>query len=160
MCTVFLIEYDMKAKKTLWAACIAAVLLLCSCSRGQKTGVIRVRVLDGYTDLPIAGACVTVPETEERFITNSDGMTEAMRLPVMPDPQYDSLAPSASGRITLLVRAEGRTPYLLLYARVTPDSERRIDVLLFPDDGSIPVFTVIEAPDGEWCERLVQRYGK
>ena len=91
-------------------------------------------------------------------MTGLDGSTCEMLLPVIPDSEYDKLLPSDSGRISFIVNAKGYTPYLLLYARVSPDETRQIDVLLFPDDGTLPVFTVIEAPEEEWCRELAERY--
>ena len=101
---------------------------------------------------------VTVPETGERFYTGFTGCTEPMSMPVIPDGEYEKLLPSGSGRISLIVTAEGYTPYLLLYARVKPGEARNIEILLFPDDGTLGVFTVIEAPPSEWAEELVSRY--
>ena len=86
-------------------------------------------------------------------------MTERMRLPVIQDREYDRLLPCSLGRLTLIVFAEGYAPYMLLYVRIEADREREpIPVLLFPDDGTLPVFTVIEAPPSEWAEELVKRY--
>lgn len=118
----------------------------------------RVRVLDGMTDTPVCGACVAVPETGERFCTGADGRTEVMELPVLRDEGYDRLLPSDGGRITFIIYAEEYMPYLLLYARTHEGERGCFDVLLFPDDGTLPVFTVIEAPPSEWAEELVSRY--
>lgn len=147
-------------KLAVFAVLACAVLLICGCGGEKAYGQMRVRVLDGFTDRPIEGASVTVPETGGRYHTCADGRTEAFSLPVIRDAEYDRLLPSDEGRATLLVTAEGYTPYLLLYARVKEGVCRELDVLLFPADGSLPVFTVIEAPDGSWCERLAEKYGK
>ena len=118
---------------------------------------MRLRVLDGMTDFPIRGAEVVVPETGERFITDENGSTAEMVLPVIPDAEYDKLLINSEGRITFIVYAEGYVPLLLLYAR-TRQNRDVIEALLFRDDGTLPVFTVIEAPPTEWSEELVEKH--
>ena len=149
----------MKEKKTvLFLFILSLCLMLAGCGANEKTGGVTIRVLDGFTSMPIAGASVTVPETDGRFLTGEDGRTCEMLLPVIPDGEYDKLLPSGAGRISFIVNAKGYTPYLLLYARVKPGGTRSIDILLFPDDGTLPVFTVIEAPDEAWCAEIIRRY--
>ena len=149
----------MKINMLIFLTLLPVLALLPGCGeRDAYTGSVRVRVLDGLDSTPIEGACVTVPETGERFLSRGDGRTDEMLLPVIPDAEYDALLPAECGRITLLVTAEGYTPYLLLYARVRPNEARRIDVLMFPDDGTLPVFTVIEAPDADWCGEFAERF--
>ena len=138
---------------------LAVLVSFAGCAKGSSPcGAVRVRVLDGMTDSPISGAVVTVPETGQSCLTDAGGLSPSMVLPVIKDSEYDRLLPSDEGRITFIVRAEGYTPYLLLYARIAPGCERTFDVLLFADDGTLPVFTVIEAPPADWSEELISRY--
>jgi hypothetical protein len=136
------------------------LILYCACSQNREPehGLVRVLVKDGFSDTPVAGACVTVPETGGRYYTDDGGLTEPISVPVIPDTEYEKLLPSGEGRATLLVTAEGRTPYLLLYARIRPNEERTIEILLFPADGTLPVFTVIEAPGEGWCASFAERF--
>ena len=137
---------------------IAILLLLTACSKeSAPVSKLRVRVLDGFTDAPIENARVVVPETGEAFPTGPDGLTEEMTLPVIPDSEYDKLLPCPDGRATLIVYADGMTPYLLLYLR-TGTNREPVAVRLFPDDGTLGVFTVIEAPPEEWAEELVSKW--
>ena len=153
-------------KAAITAAILLALALFARCGElspareaAGKTGGMRVRVVDGYTDKPIEGAEVVVPETGARYHTDARGKTPKLNLPVIRDSEYDLLLENEQGRATLIVFAEGYTPYLLLYARVTPQKEREgPTVRLFPDDGTLPVFTVIEAPPPEWAEELVDKY--
>ena len=140
----------------IWVFLLAAPLFACGSSAGY--GEVTVRVCDGYTDLPIVGACVTVPETGASFTTSPDGRTGAMLLPVIPDAEYEHILPSGTGRVTLIVTAEGFTPCLMLYVRVSSGMSREISVLLFPADGSLSVFPLIEAPDEDWCLGVVEKY--
>lgn len=141
---------------------MSALVLLIGCVKkpSPERGGMRVRVTDGMSGRPVAGACVTVPETGERIFTGADGTAVFEDLPVLPDSEYDALLPCPCGRVTLLVTAEGFTPYLLLYARVFPNESREVGILLFPDDGTLKTFSVIEAPPQEWCDELAERYGE
>lgn len=125
----------------------------------ESTGRMRVRVVDGMTDTPIEGAVVVLPETGGRYYTGADGLTEVITLPCLPDERHSALLETGEGRTTVIVYAEGYAPYLLLYARVLPGKERETPtVYMFADDGTLPVFEVIEAPPMEWAERVVERY--
>lgn len=146
-------------KSSVFASALLILAVFCSC-RVHEEGVFRVHVADGFTDVPICGAEVVIPETGERFLTGENGATEEIRIPVIPDREYDSLLKNREGRATVIVYAEGYVPYILLYARVRAGERREPSILLFPADGSLPVFTVIEAPDEEWCERLAKEYAK
>lgn len=139
---------------------IAALVLFSGCA-AEKTecGALTVRVSDGFSGTPVEGAVISVPEAGATAVTDVSGIAAMDGLPVIGDSEYDRLLENPEGRITLLVTKEGYTPYLLLYARLTPGRRREVEILLFPDDGSLPVFTVIEAPDGSWCRELAEKYG-
>ncbi|MCR5808439.1 MAG: carboxypeptidase-like regulatory domain-containing protein [Clostridiales bacterium] len=153
-------------KKTAAFAMLACfICLFPACGKGTRADknespvcVMRLCVRDGPADEPIYGACVVVPETGERFYTDENGLTPKMELPVIPDENLSGILPSRGGRITFIVYAEGYTPYLLLYARTFPGVRDTPTALLFPDDGTLPVFTVIEAPDEGWCRELAEKF--
>ncbi|MCR5610318.1 MAG: carboxypeptidase-like regulatory domain-containing protein [Clostridiales bacterium] len=142
--------------KKIFAIILLSALFSACVPSPVPTSGITLRVFDGMSGRPLPGARVVVPETGGEFFTDRSGCTEGMLLPVVHDSEYDRLLKSPSGRITFIVYADGYTPYLLLYARTGED--RAIDVNLFPDDGTLPVFTVIEAPSPEWARELVERY--
>ena len=144
--------------------CIAAAV--CGCVSGtvspaavDATGLMRVRVVDGMTDEPIRGAEVVLPEAGILCRTGADGMTGLMTVPCVPDERHASLCGTEDGRTTVIVYADGYVPYLLLYAMVEPGRERETPTAyMFPDDGSLPVFAVIEAPPMEWAAAVAERY--
>ena len=158
--------------KTLLIIVISSLTMCCGCAResgrecvcgtentGLPNGFMRVRVLDGSDDTPIEGACVVVPEADLICVTDARGLTETMELPCVVDAALDALCPYDEGRVTLIVYADGYIPYLLLYCRVLPGQERETPtVYMWPDDGSLPVFEVIEAPPLEWAAELVKMY--
>jgi hypothetical protein len=129
------------------------------CAEDKKFGERIVCVRDGFTDEPIRGALVVIPEAGIETVTGPDGGTTVLRLPIIPDAEYEKLLPANEGRVTVLVYADGKTPYLLLYARVREGELRKPQVLMFPSDGSMEVFPVCEAPGMSWCEELARMYG-
>lgn len=132
---------------------------LSGCSgRRVRYGSIRVSVLDGFTDEPIPGACVIIPETGARYTSGADGSTPVIELPVLADSEYDRLLRSEKGRATVIVYSEGRTPCLMLYVRIEEGRCRSLTARMFPDDGSIAAFPVIESPDAGWCAELTEEY--
>ena len=157
----FGISFNMFIKKLLVFAAAAVFALIPCCTGGREpagSALLYVRVLEGFTGEPVTGAAVTVPEAGLTCLTGTDGMTDGMPVPVIPDAEYEALLPSGTGRATVLVTAPGFTPCLLLYARTEPNEARTVELLLFPDDGSLPVFTMVESPDNDWCLRLAQKY--
>ncbi|MBQ2517986.1 MAG: hypothetical protein II536_04080 [Clostridia bacterium] len=152
----------MLIKKALFVCVLLFAALAVSGCAGKPPGAqnanMIVCVRDGFTDEPITGARVVIPEAGVEALTGPDGKTEVLRLPVIRDAEYEKLLPSNEGRVTVLVYAEGMTPYLLLYARVRENELRQPEVLMFPADGSMEVFPVCEAPDMSWCEGLAKMF--
>ena len=142
------------------SAFIAAALIF-SGNRNRagsnETGFMRVCVHDGETDMPLAGARVVIPETGGEYETGEDGFTPVMELPVYYDEQYNDILKQDYGRITVLVYHEGYVPYALYFTHVEPNTLRRgPNVWLFRGNGS--PFSIIEGPDDDWSERLIEEY--
>ncbi len=122
-------------------------------------GGIGLAISDGFTGKPIKNACAVIAETNARGYSDENGCVLFSHLPVLPDRQYDELYPSDVGRVTLIIYAEGYVTYLLLYVRIRADYTREnVEILMFEDDGSIPVFQIIEAPQLDWAAGLVDRF--
>lgn len=123
----------------------------------QETGFMRVCVHDGETDMPICGARVVIPETGFECMTDEDGFTPVMELPVYYDEHYASFFPQDYGLITVLVYSDGYVPYALYFTHIEPNVLRRgPNVWLFPGDGA--PFSIIEGPDDDWSNRLIEEY--
>ncbi len=135
-------------------------LFACACAGGdEECAYVRIRVLDAFTEQPICGAKVVFAETEEFSYTDASGSTQLMRVPFLLDPQYEALLPSGKGRITLIAYSGGYLPYVLSYMRVSPGEVRDdITLYMFKDDGSIPVFSIIEGPDEDWAAGLAEKF--
>lgn len=144
-------------------ALVAGGLSACGSPSAIKyeNGRLQVTVLDGFTDEPVKGAQVVIPEIDECLMTDEEGRTPEIDVPVIKDAHYETLSPAAYGRITILVYCEGYVPYALFYVHTREGELRRgpTTYLFKPDSAqSIPVISIIEGPDQDWAEKVVEKY--
>lgn len=123
----------------------------------RETGKICIAVYDGFTLEPIENAKVVIPEIDKTLYTGTDGKTDIITVPVLPDEHYNELKKQEYGRITVLVYADGYLPYGLFFAHVYPDTTRSPNIWLFEDDGGEP-FVIIESPNPVWANEIIERY--
>ena len=155
----------------LWRSCAARALLhlaagLCllpapGCVRAGETGLLSVRVTDGWTDAPIENARVVIPESGGVCQTDGNGRTVLMEVPVLRDAHFRHILPQDWGTVTVLVYAEGYYACALYHARVAADAPREdLPIRLFPNDGTLETpFSLIESPDEDWVREMLHRYG-
>jgi len=114
-------------------------------------------VIDGRTGLPIENAVIVIPETGEQYQTHSNGKTDVIRIPYVPESDFDDIYPKAWGEVTLLAYAEGYAPYALFYLQLTENTLREgPTVMLFP--GEQDPFSIIEGPPDKWVSALIEKY--
>lgn len=126
-------------------------------------GFVQPFVVDGFTEDPIAGAQVVVPELNMYFPTGKDGMTAPIKVPVRADSNFERINPKTWGEITLIVYKENYIEYVLLNAQVSENEVRKGPmILLFPISvgGRNQPFALIESPHDEWVSDLVDKYRK
>jgi hypothetical protein len=125
------------------------------------TAGLTLRVLEGYTESPIADASVVVLETGKTYKTNDKGMTEVIEVPVIRDTRYDSILQKPWGEVSLIVYKDGFVPYALFYLQVLGGQTREgVKILLFEQgstDSEEP-FSIIEGPNRAWVDQLVEMY--
>lgn len=125
------------------------------------TAGMQVEVVDGFTDMPIKNASVVIPEIDSCFITDECGKTPLIQLPIIRDTHYDKILRQDWGTVTVLVYGDGYLPYALFYTMVEPDTTREgLKIYLFPEDTTTSKFpfVIIEAPQREWVDRLIDTY--
>ncbi len=128
---------------------------------GAATAKLTVRVLEGYTESPIADASVVVLETGKVYQTDSKGMTETIDVPVIRDKRYDAILEKPWGEITLIIYKDGFVPYALFYLQVIGGQTREgVKILLFEQGAteSYAPFSIIEGPSRAWVDALVDMY--
>ena len=57
-------------------------------------------------DEPLEGAVVVIPETNMQYITNTEGKTELIQVPLLRDKHYSKLLKQDYGLVTVLVYCE------------------------------------------------------
>jgi hypothetical protein len=125
------------------------------------TAKLTLRVLEGYTESPIAGASVVVLETGKTFTTNEEGMTDIIEVPVIRDTRYDAILEKQWGEVSVIIYKDGFVPYALFYLQVLGGQTREgVKILLF-EQGSTDTeepFSIIEGPNRAWVDQLVEMY--
>jgi len=128
-------------------------------SSGSAT--LQVCVVDGWTDIPIEGATVVIPEINKSFKTDSQGKTPIISVPVIADTTYQSILEKSWGEITLLVYNDGYIPYALFHVMVSENVYRDGPTILLFQKGSTSSddpFCIVEGPDTTWVYKLIEKY--
>jgi len=124
-------------------------------------GYIQPQVVNGFTEEPLQGAQIVIPEINKTFTTNSQGQTERIQVPILVDEHFSSLHPKSWGEITLIVYKEGYNEYVLFHTHVWENQTRQgPKILLFPKEKSQanePIF-IVEGPHRLWVNSLVEKY--
>lgn len=125
------------------------------------TGSIIVYVEDGAAGEPLPNASVAIPETGETYLTDADGKTAPIRVPILEDTEYGGILPKPWGEITLLIYKQGYADCAVFHVNIWEDQTRNgPTVLLFPlkgDEANEP-FTLTEAPNRLWVKQLLGQY--
>lgn len=123
-------------------------------------GYIQPQVVDGFTERPIEGATVVIPELQKKFKTNTQGLTPAIQVPIIEDLHYKSILPKPWGEITLIVYKEGYVDYVLFHTHVWENQSRKgPKILLFPKSrGETDPMAIVESPHRLWVKQLVEKF--
>lgn len=124
-------------------------------------GKIKIEVVDGFTDTPICGATVVIPEINQSFITDENGLTPLITVPVKIDSRFNQILPQDWGGLSVLVYCDGYTDYALFYTHIKEGEERdAVRIYLFEDGstGSSQPFSIIEGPERQWVQKMLDKY--
>lgn len=122
---------------------------------------LQVCVVDGWTESPIEGASVVVPEIGQTFTTDSEGKTPVITVPVIEDETYNNILEKPWGEITLIIYNDGYIPYALFHLMVCKDEYRNGPTILLFEKGSTASddpFCIVEGPDSSWVNELINKY--
>jgi len=152
---------------TLLAGAILTGLLLngsgsvAAFSTADDTAYFSVKVVEGYSEAPLASAKVVVVETGEVYTTDKTGMTEIIAVPAVRDTRYDNILPKPWAEVSLIVYKDGYIPYALFYLQVMAGETREgVKILMFEEGAaeSSEPFSIIEGPNRAWVDALVEQY--
>lgn len=124
-------------------------------------GYIQPQVVDGFSEEPIEGASVVIPETDQQFITAQDGMTAIIKVPIWEDVHFAEISPKPWSEITLIIYKEGYVEYVLFHTHVWEDQTRQGPrIMLFPqvEGEKHEPFSLVEGPHRLWVKELVEKY--
>ncbi len=147
--------------------CLTLSVLFCGCTDDvaavalMHKGSISVTVRDGFSDNPLVGAQVVIPEWDLTCTTDENGSTGKIDIPIAADAHFDGFYPTTWGECTLLVYCEGYIPYALFHVTVWEQQARQgPNIYLFPEDSGKrdQPFIVVEAPPRLWVNGLLERY--
>jgi hypothetical protein len=125
------------------------------------SGVFQLKVLDGVTKEPIAKASVVLPQTGKTYLTDAQGQTEEIRVPIFKDNLYNGLKKQDWGNVCVLVYVDGYVPYALFDMQVESNKKRTGPTILMFSEGSTQSddpFNIVEAPNRAWVNALVEKY--
>ena len=149
--------------KTKLLLCISTLLLIISVFAAiisckiVNIGYLYINVFDGFTSLPIENARVVIPEIDSEFYTDDNGSTDKIKVPLLMDTHFNSIHKQEYGTITVIVYADGYTPYALFFTQIYKNETRSPNIWLFEDDGAKP-FIIIESPNELWAYELINKY--
>ena len=129
--------------------------------RTYTQGKIRIEVVDGFTDTPVCGADVVIPEINQSFTTDENGLTPLISVPIKTDSRFNDMLPQDWGGISVLVYCDGYTDYALFYTHVRESEERdAVRIYLFEEGstGSSQPFSIIEGPERQWVQKMLDKY--
>lgn len=124
-------------------------------------GYIQPQVVDGFNEKPIEGARIVIPELNKKFITNAEGFTSSIKVPIIEDTHYKNICPKPWGEVTLIVYKEGYMDYVLFHTHIWENQTRQgPKILLFPTpsgERNQPM-AIVESPHRLWTTELVEKY--
>jgi len=130
-------------------------------SVSEKFGYIQPQVVDGFSEEPIEGAIVVIPETNARYKTDKNGYTPNIRVDISPDSYFEKIHPKSWGETTIIVYKEGYREYVLLNLNVWEGQTRQgPKILLFPKNNqhTDQPMSIVEGPNQVWINSLVEKY--
>lgn len=127
----------------------------------KSYGYIQVKVLDNYTLKPVENATVCVIENRSYNITDKNGNTQKVEVPIFRNSSYDNTLLRSWGEITLLVYKTGYASHISFYNEVYAGTTRvGIVCYLSPETTQTSITSSCETPNQSYLEALVLHYKK
>lgn len=130
-------------------------------SSTSSTGRIVPVIQDGNTGEPVEGATVVIPEVNESYITDSEGKTEEISLPIKHDARFREILEKPWGEATILIYKDGYVPSGLFGCLIPPGETRQgPTILLFKqqDLDRSDAVSFVEGPNKTWADAVIEKY--
>ena len=127
----------------------------------EHYGYIQPQVVDGFSEEPIRGATVVIPEINQKFMTAEDGYTASIRIPIQEDEHFEKIQPKPWSEVTVLVYCPDYIEYALFQTHVWESQSRKGPKILLvtKEKGKEKEpFGVVEGPHRIWIKELVEKY--
>lgn len=120
--------------------------------------VVEVRNTEGK---PIQNAKVTIVESKTSHITNKNGATEKIQVPVLRNRVYDGILSTDWGEVTIIASARGFCDHIHFGVRVKP-KQKRIGIIIIlreiiNSEDTAPIIS-IEEPDEVFSSELIRKF--
>jgi hypothetical protein len=122
---------------------------------------VQFEVAEGFTETPVKGATVVILDTGKRYLTDENGLTEVIEVPMIADTRFNSILTKPWGEINAIIYKEDFVPYALFYLQVFKDKTRKgVKILLFKEEDVTrgEPFSIIEGPNRVWVNELIKKY--
>ncbi|MDD4797787.1 MAG: hypothetical protein PHO66_08475 [Eubacteriales bacterium] len=124
-------------------------------------GNLIINAQDGLTKEPLCDVTVVIPETGQRYVTDQNGQTGVITVPIVSDAAYTSILPQTWGEITVLAYKAGYADYAVFHVQVWENQTRYGPTLMMfsnGDDVTGQPFTLTEGPHRLWVQQLLDRF--
>ena len=122
-------------------------------------GYLIVKVVDENGN-PINKAKVAIIESKTSHLTDDNGQTEKISVPIKLTDRYDYLAPITFGEATIVVKASGYCPCIMYNVKITPGTTRtgviiKLKTIINSEDSNILITR--ESPDEGFSQLIVEK---
>lgn len=128
---------------------------------GKGQALLRVKVIDGRTMQPLAGAEVVLLENERRYRTDKNGLTPWIHAPVLRNARYRFMVRELHGQLTLISYKNGYRDSIHMGVRVNENQVSKTTIWQYkitPEDRRIEPVVYIEPYHRLWLIELADRF--
>lgn len=125
-----------------------------------NVGSLRLVVYDYATNAPIANAVCCIPEINCYFLTDQNGNTTVIDIPISQTVINNSTHKKKYGEVTLIVYKKGYIDYVRFNVKVQNNITRLVEkIYLYPTSNeNSPPQLFAELPDINWTADLIRKY--
>lgn len=124
-------------------------------------GNLIINAQDGLSKEPLSGVTVVIPETGQRYVTDDNGQTGVITVPIVADAAYSAILPQTWGEITILAYKDGYADYAVFHVHVWENQTRYGPTLMMfssDQDATGQPFTLTEGPHRLWVQQLLNQF--